>query len=149
DVREHLAVADVERLVVDEQPDQLAVGDVDDRLAVLRVAVAGLRVGQRAGLVVAAEVGARERERLALVEVAAQPDVAVGEGEDRLRLRQPAEVEALLGHAPRLDGELLLDDHRSSSPRSSTTRVAPCAARSARCLASSRLTPMTTPKPPA
>ena len=41
-------VADVERLVVDQQPDQLAVGDVDDRLAGLRVAVGALGVRQRA-----------------------------------------------------------------------------------------------------
>jgi hypothetical protein len=41
-VREQLAVADVERLVVDEQADDLAVGDVDDRLPQLRVAVAPL-----------------------------------------------------------------------------------------------------------
>ena len=43
-----LAVAQVERLVVDEQPDELAVGDVDDRLAGLGVAVAGLGVRERA-----------------------------------------------------------------------------------------------------
>ena len=41
---QQLAVAHVERLVVDEQADDLAVGHVDDRLAGLRVAVAGLRV---------------------------------------------------------------------------------------------------------
>ena len=44
------AVADVEQRVADEQPDQLAVGDVDDRLAGLGVAVAGLGVGKRADL---------------------------------------------------------------------------------------------------
>ena len=41
------AVAQVERLVVDEQAQDLAVRDVDHRLARLRVAVAGLGVGQR------------------------------------------------------------------------------------------------------
>ena len=35
-VAAQLAVADVERLVVDEQADELAVGDVDDRLAATR-----------------------------------------------------------------------------------------------------------------
>ena len=40
-------VADVERLVVDEEADELAVRHVDERLALLGVAVAGLRVGQR------------------------------------------------------------------------------------------------------
>src|ERR687897_522883 len=47
-----LAVADVEGLVVDEQSDDLAVGDVDDGLAALRVAESGPRVRQRACLVV-------------------------------------------------------------------------------------------------
>ena len=104
-VVEQLAVADVERLVVDQQPDDLAVGDVDDGLAVLRVAVAGLGVRQRAGLVEAVQVGAGEPERLALVEVAAQPDVAVGEREDRLRLGEHVELQAVLGDRPRLDAE--------------------------------------------
>jgi hypothetical protein len=39
-----LTVAGVERLVVDQQPHHLAVGDVDDRLPRLGVAVTGLRV---------------------------------------------------------------------------------------------------------
>ncbi len=46
-VREQVAVADVEGLVVDEQPHQLAVGDVDHRLARLGGAVLRLGVGQR------------------------------------------------------------------------------------------------------
>ena len=56
-VRDQRAVAHVEGLVVDQQADELAVGDVDDGLAVLRVAVAGLRVGQRAHLVEGVQVG--------------------------------------------------------------------------------------------
>lgn len=43
-----LAEADVEGLIVDVQPDDLAVRDVDHRLPRLREAIAGLRVGQRA-----------------------------------------------------------------------------------------------------
>ena len=97
---QQLAVADVERLVVDEQPDDLAVGDVDDRLAVLGVAVAGLGVRQRARLVEAVEVGARAGRRLALVEVAAQADVAVGEREHRLGLREAVEVAARVSRTP-------------------------------------------------
>jgi hypothetical protein len=54
-----LAVAQVEWLVVDEQPDDLPVGDVDHRLAGLRVAEAGFGVGQRPRLVEAVEVGSR------------------------------------------------------------------------------------------
>ena len=56
-VRDQRAVAHVEGLVVDQQADELAVGDVDDGLAVLRIAVAGLRVGQRAHLVERVQVG--------------------------------------------------------------------------------------------
>src|SRR5262249_17265779 len=107
------------------QADDLPVRDVDDRLAVLRIAVAGLGVRQRARLEQAAEVAAGEPERLALVEVAAQPDVAVGQREDRLRLREQPQLEVLLRHAPRLDRVLRLLNHRSS-PRSATTMLAPC-----------------------
>ena len=56
-VRDQRAVAHVEGLVVDQQADELAVGDVDDGLALLGVAVAGLRVGQRAHLVEGVQVG--------------------------------------------------------------------------------------------
>ena len=85
-VAAQLAVAQVERLVLDQQPDQLAVGDVDDRLAGLRVAVPALGVRQRPPLVERVQVGARHRVRLPLVEVAAQPDVPVGQREHRLDL---------------------------------------------------------------
>ena len=71
-VREQLAVADVEGLVVDEQADDLAVGHVHDRLARLRVAVAGLGVRQRPQLVERVQVRAGQAERLAFVEVRAQ-----------------------------------------------------------------------------
>src|SRR5581483_190153 len=98
-------VAEVERLVVDEQPDDLPVGRVDDRLAELRIAVRSLRVRQRAELVERVEVRAGDAERLALVEVPAQPDVAVREREHRLRLAERLEVERGLAHRPRLDHE--------------------------------------------
>ncbi len=145
-VAQQLAVADVERLVVDEQPDQLAVGDVDDRLAVLRVAVGGLRVRQRAGLVEAVEVGAREPERLALVEVAAQADVPVGEREHRLGVGEAVEVQLGLAQRPGLGREHRALAHSSSS-RSWTTRSAPCSASASAC--PTRSTPITTPKFPA
>ena len=60
-VREQLAVADVERLVVDEEADDLPVRDVHDRLARLRVAVAGLGVRERPQLVEGVQVGPGER----------------------------------------------------------------------------------------
>ena len=43
--------------------------------------------------------------RLALVEVAAQPDVAVGQREQRLGLGQQLQVQAGLAEVPRLDRE--------------------------------------------
>ena len=68
-VCEQLPVADVERLVVDEQADELPVRGVDDRLAGLRVAEAGLGVRERPQLVERVQVRAGEPVRLALVEV--------------------------------------------------------------------------------
>src|SRR5690606_23234388 len=114
-----------------------------------------LAVHERVGLVQAVEVGAAEHARLALVEVAAQPEVAVGEREDRLGLRQQVRAQARLAHAPGLGREgLEVDRHvvlasssTMSSARSSTTMSAPCA-RSASAWPT-RLTPTTQPKPPA
>ena len=100
---QQLAVAQVERLVVDQQPDEFAVGDVDDRLAGLRVAVAGLGVGQRPRLVEGVQVGAGQPVRLTLVQVAARADVPVGQGEDRLALGELGQVQADLADVPRLD----------------------------------------------
>src|SRR6202012_28357 len=54
------AVPDVERLVVDEQPDYLAIGDVDDGLPHVGETVARLRVRQRAVLVQRVQVRARQ-----------------------------------------------------------------------------------------
>ena len=83
-----IAIADIERLVVDEQADDLAVGDVDHRLPCLGIPVAPLGVRQRPGLVEAVQVRARQAVRLALIEVRPKPDVPVGEGEDRLAVRE-------------------------------------------------------------
>ena len=98
------AGAHVEGLVVDQQADDLAVGHVDGRLARFGVAVAGLRVGQRALFVEAVEVAARQALRLAFVEVAAQADVPVGQSEDRAGLIEHMQVELGLAQRPRLDG---------------------------------------------
>ena len=92
-VRDQLAVPHVEGLVVDEQPDRLAVGHVDDRLARFGKAVTCLGVRQWAQFVEGVQVGAGQPVRLALVEVAPQSDVPVGQGEDRLRLGQHVQVE--------------------------------------------------------
>jgi hypothetical protein len=110
-VARQLAVAGVEGLVVDQKPDQLAVGDVDQCLPVLRVAVAGLRVGERTRLVEPVEVRAGHARGLALVEVAAQADVPVGERKHGLGHPEQLRVQPALGHGPRLDGEDLVADH--------------------------------------
>jgi hypothetical protein len=110
---QQFAVADVQRLVVDQQPDQLAVGDVDHRLAGLREAEAGLRVGQRAPLVHTVEVRAGQAVRLSLVEVAPPPDVPVRQREQRLGLGQHVGMQRALPKAPRLNGERRVLDHRS------------------------------------
>ena len=99
-VLSQLPVADVERLVVDQQADDLAVGDVEHRLPGLGIAVAALGVGQRPGLVEAVEVGPGQSVRLALLEVPAEPDVPVGEGEERLAVGQYGEIEMGFAHAP-------------------------------------------------
>jgi hypothetical protein len=136
-------VPHIERLVVHQQPDQLAVGDVDDRLARLRVAVARLGVRQGPQLVERVEVAARQPVRIALVQVAAQAHVAVGEGEHRLGLRQAVQPQLRLPHAPRFDHEDRLlraagasavpvaHSPSSSSERSPTTLSAPCRASAA------------------
>ena len=106
------AVADIERLVVDEQADDLAVGDVDDGLAGLGVAVAGLGVGQRPDLVEAssdrcpAGRAARPRRGCRASRCArwtartATPICA-----------RTFEVELGLADLPRFDGEGVLGDH--------------------------------------
>ena len=92
-VRAQDTVPDVERLVVDEQPDQLAVGDVDDGLARLWQPVGDLGVRHRPELVQPDQVAAGQAVRLALVEVRPPADVSVGKGEHRLRLREHVQVE--------------------------------------------------------
>src|SRR5215204_4607904 len=148
-VREQPAVAQVERLVVDEQADDLAVGDVDDRLARLRVSVSRFRLRERAELVERVQVRPRQAERLALVQVRAEPDVPVREREHRLRLREHVEVEVRLAHRPRLHREGGMRDHgrSSSSLRSETTMSAPRS--SSASLWPFRPTPTTKPKAPA
>ena len=102
------AVPDVHRLVVDEHAEDLAVGHVEDGLAVLGEPVPGLRVGQRADLVERVEVGAGQRARVALVEVAADADVPVGQGEQRLAAGEVVEVDADLAQLPGIDGKAVV-----------------------------------------
>src|SRR5712691_7467315 len=113
----YIAVANVKRLVVDQQADEFAVGDIDNRLSGLGVGVSSLCIGQRAQFVERIQVGAWQAVRLPLIEVASQSDMSVGEGENGLGLRQGVEIEAHLADAPLLDREGRTFDH--SRPPSS------------------------------
>lgn len=137
------AVPQVEGFVVDEQPDDLPVGDVDDRLAGLGIPVPGLRVRQGPQLVDPVQVGAGQAVRFPFVEVAAPSDVAVRQGEDGFALREHVELQAALVEGPRIDGVRGVCDHRVSlrAPSPSTTVSAPCDRRSAAW--SARSTPTT------
>ncbi len=110
-----LSVAHVEGGVADEQADDLAVGHVDDGLALLGVAVSRLCVREGAGLPEPAQICPGQSVGLALVEVSAQPEMPVGEGEDRLRLCEALEVERGFTDRPRVDLEGGVLDHDSSS----------------------------------
>src|SRR5439155_26338877 len=147
-VGQQAPVADVERLVVDEQADDLAVGDVQDRLAGLGEAVSGLGIGEGPHLIERVQVGPGDPVRLPLVEIAAEADVPVREREHGLRLREHVQVELRFADAPRLDGEGGVGDHfcSSSSARSETTKSAPCSGRASR--GPVRSTPTTKPKCP-
>src|SRR5664279_1447998 len=137
-----LAVAQVEGLVVDQQPDQLAVSDIEDGLSGLRESVAGFGVGQPPILEERAEVGAGQPARVALVEIAARPDVPVGQREQRFGARQVIKIEAHLAELPRVDRKPATRGH-SSCARSSTTIDAPWSSSPWAWAASRRLIPTT------
>ena len=128
-VRAQFAIADVEGLVVDKQPDHLAVGHVDDRLPGFRKAVSSLCIGQRAQRVHPVEVGPGQAVRLALVQVAPPPQVPVRQCEHRLCLGQQVQVQLGFPERPRLCRERRLPYHGRSirSARSATAMSAPCA----------------------
>src|SRR5829696_6251903 len=101
-------------------------------------------------LVEAVEVRARQAVGFALLEVRPQTDVPVGEGEDRLALGQPGQVQLGLADRPWFgrEGTVLLGHQSSSrSERSDTTTLAPCSRNASACPA--RSTPTTQAKPPA
>ena len=137
---------EVERLVVDEQPDDRAVRRVDDRLARTGEAVGVLRVHDRPRLMEPVERDAGVVRRRAFLGGAAEAEAAVGDGEHRLRRGQVPGIEAALddlpvrdgiGGAPHVRGEALAQvvclgvtrAHAASSPRSPTTTCAPAARR--------------------
>src|SRR5215471_10446119 len=110
------AVPHIEGLVVDQEADDLAVGDVDHGLARLGIAVGRLRIRQRTDLIKAVQERAGRKGWFTLFEVAAQPDMPVGEGEDRFRLPEQVKMQLALRNAPRVDREDVRADHRHSRP---------------------------------
>lgn len=106
-----LPVADIKGLIVHEQPDYLAIGDIDDRLPVFGIAVGSLDVGERSALIDPVEISAGHAMRFTLVEVATPTDMAIGQGEYRLALAKHVEVESCFALAPGLDGERWMVDH--------------------------------------
>src|SRR5262249_32154855 len=150
------SVAEVERLVVDEEPDELPVRRVHEELARLGRREADLGRGKGPELVEAAEVGPGEAVRLALVEGAAGTYLPGREREERLDLREEVEPELRLVECPRFDAEARVQDHAAaragggsaarSVARSRTTTSAPW--RRSSCSWSARSTPTTKPKCP-
>ena len=110
-MRTQLAVPHVERLIIDKQADQLAVGHVDHLLAGLREAVGALGVGQRPRLINPVEIAARQAMRLALVQVGPPAHVTVGQREHRLGLGQQVQVQVGFPEVPRLHRERVLQYH--------------------------------------
>jgi hypothetical protein len=106
-----LAVANVERLVLDQQANDLAVGRVDHRLSRLRIAITRLGIRKRPRLVQTRQVCPQHTVRLALVEISPEPDVPIGQCEHRLGLGETRELERHLAHGPRLDRERSMLDH--------------------------------------
>jgi hypothetical protein len=90
----------LERLVVDEQPDDRPVRGVDDRLAGAGQAVGVLGVDDRPCLVQAVERRAGVMGRAALLGCSAEAEVAVGHREDRLECGQVGGLEAALDDLP-------------------------------------------------
>ncbi len=90
----------VERLIVDEEPDDGPVGDVDRRLARPRHPEGVLRVDDRPRLVEAVEDDAGVARGRALLRRAAHAEVAVADGEDRFEGTDALRVVAVLDDLP-------------------------------------------------
>src|SRR5205807_7137049 len=104
---------------------------------------------QRAEIIDRVQVRARKPVGLALVEIAAQTQVPVGEGKQRLGLRQHVQVQLSFTNPPGILAEGRMADHwhGSNSDRSSTTISAPRRSSASRWPV--RSTPTTNPNWPA
>ena len=106
-----LAIANIKRLIINEETQQLAVGDIDHRLPRFGIAIPRLRIGQGEQFINGVQVGAGDTIWLPLIEIPPQPDMAVGERENRLRLRQNVQVEGGLADLPLFDGKCRMFNH--------------------------------------
>jgi hypothetical protein len=113
-VRKDLAIPHVERLVVDEQTNDLSVRDVDEGLARFGIAEPGFGVRQRPELVEGVQVRPGHRVWLSFVEVRTQADVAVREREHGFGLREDVEVEMRFAQRPWRARERSVRDHLCS-----------------------------------
>ena len=162
-------VSQRDRILVDEQADGRSIRDRQDRLAGVAKPYA-LRVHDRPGLVEAVEQRGRVIRGLALLEGRPDPEEAVRQREQRLRLLDVVGVVVALHQPPLIGGVVLRRGEdpagrghqpvlagparwrrsvgaASSSLRSATTMSAPLAASSAAW--PSRSTPITSPNAPA
>jgi len=86
------AVAHIERFVIHQEAKELAVRDVDYRLAFLRIPIPSFCVRERKGFEESIEVGAWRVVWFALIEVPTQADVPVRKREDGLGLAEEFEM---------------------------------------------------------
>jgi hypothetical protein len=114
-VASQLAVAHIERLVLHEQPDHLAVGYVDDGATGLGVGVPGLWICQRPHSIEPSQVAARQAEGFALIEISPQTDMPIGQREHRLRLREPLQAQFRLTQPPGFSRKVRVPDHASAN----------------------------------
>ena len=111
------------RFVVDVETHRLGIGDVDHSLAGLGKAEGVFPVDNGPGFVKTVDEGAVLERRARLLEIAAHPQVAVADGENRLGLGEKTGVEGGLDDLPVVEGidvlrrvQGLVTDHSGRSP---------------------------------
>src|SRR5690606_13471408 len=104
-VRREGATADVERLVPDDQPDQLAVGGVDHTLTALGVGVPLFGVRHRVLFEQTVEIAARDPAWVAFIEISSPAHITVREPENGLLMGEVLDVDAVGTDAPFVDTE--------------------------------------------
>ena len=104
-------VTHVERLVIHQQPDHLAVGDIDHRLPRLRQAVRASAEGKGRSSYTPFRYEPGSPCGSPFVQVPPPADVTVRQREHRLTLGEHLQVQAGLAQAPRLNRKPRMLDH--------------------------------------